>query len=601
MRPHLFALAAALVVCAPALAANHDTVVPPIGAGRFKVACSNIEQDPALIAKFGTAPIDFWEGRPANGQLRYISQILAAPGTALKFDAPVPDVRDLYPQFAGDTVTHVAIVCHPTPASNSDPDYVLPGTGDKVPRMQPAGAAPKLLGSDEYYRTLGYAGGGANTTVALPLIVFSHGLGGSPISPGYIGAMVDLASQGFVVGAVFHGDARFSRIRIEDFGDVAYLLRDFDLVVEMELMRPLSLKTMTDVLLAHPYFSAAIDAQRIGGFGASMGGQAMANLLGARLSTSIGLSCHETVRDPRIKAAVGLVPYAGQTFLPSFCRGQNGAVDVRRPYLAISGTADTTAPIKMMEQAANLFSDSRYVVALEGVKHEYLPEYRGDVMTWAVTFLRAYLGADLYASESVPNTTAPYPMAQLIRMGSVAGGPADSLRVDVHVAGEPTNDPVAVEFYNDTLGHYFVTAYPGEATGIDAGAAGPGWQRTGHAFRVSHQSFGFIYDPIPSVPVCRFYGRPAGGPNSHFYTANAGECAFVKIAGGWYYEGIAFWVIPPNPDFSCPLGMLSVLRAYNNGFPRNDSNHRYTTSNSTLAEMQRNGWKAEGTVMCASP
>ena len=48
---------------------------------------------------------------------------------------------------------------------------------------------------------------------------------------------------------------------------------------------------------------------------------------------------------------MGLVPYAGQTFLPSFCDDQAGAEEVTRPYLAIAGTADTTAPIEMVEQA----------------------------------------------------------------------------------------------------------------------------------------------------------------------------------------------------------------------------------------------------------
>lgn len=57
--------------------------------------------------------------------------------------------------------------------------------------------------------------------------------------------MVDLASYGFMVGAVFHGDPRFSRIRLEDINDVVYLLRDFDKFVEMELMRTVSLKAIS--------------------------------------------------------------------------------------------------------------------------------------------------------------------------------------------------------------------------------------------------------------------------------------------------------------------------------------------------------------------
>jgi len=36
-----------------------------------------------------------------------------------------------------------------------------------------------------------------------------------------------------------------------------------------------------------------------------------------------------------------------------------------------------------------------------------------------------------------------------------------------------------VEFHNRFLDHYFLTADPAEIAAIEAGAAGPGWQRTG--------------------------------------------------------------------------------------------------------------------------
>ncbi len=588
---------AAFVLSLPAAAINHDTVVVPVGPGPFQVACSNVAQDPAAIAALGSTPEEIWEGRPRDGQGRYIAQVLSAPATALRFDAPVPDLREIYPRYAGGSAPFVAIVCHPTPRSNADADYVLPGTGDFVPRMQPAGAAPKLLSRSEYLEAFGiYLSPPVPGPFAAPLVVFSHGLGGSPISPGYIDAMVDLAAQGFMVAAVFHGDPRFSRIRIENVGDLAFLLANFDQFVEMELLRPVSLKAMVDTLLAHPGFAPGIDPERIGGFGTSLGGQAMANILGARLTTSVGLACRSTVTDPRVKAAVGLVPYAGQTFLPSFCDDQDGAEGVDRPYLAISGTADTTAPIGMMEQALNRFRGSRYLVALEGVEHEYRPGFRDDVMTWAVTFLNAYLG--------VP--ADPGAMARLARMAGVAGGVADTLRVDVH---EPL--PLAgfearvVEFHNEILDHYFIAAGEPEIAIIDAGGAGPGWRRTGLAFKAAYVTPPATLVPPPGMPmpspVCRFYGAPAGGPNSHFFTAEASECALVKRSGGWYYEGIGFHAVAVSAGGECPPGYLRVLRAYNRGFPRNDSNHRFTTSDSTWREMERHGWALEGAVMCSPP
>jgi hypothetical protein len=44
-----------------------------------------------------------------------------------------------------------------------------------------------------------------------------------------------------------------------------------------------------------------------------------------------------------------------------------------------------------------------------------------------------------------------------------------------------------------------------------------------------------------------------------------------------------------------------VNRAYNNGFPRNDQNHRLTTSDSSIREMERKGWTYEGMTMCSRP
>jgi serine protease len=157
----------------------------------------------------------------------------------------------------------------------------------------------------------------------------------------------------------------------------------------------------------------------------------------------------------------------------------------------------------------------------------------------------------------------------------------------------------ALEFYNTLLDHYFIAAGQDEIDAIAAGGAGPGWELTGESFKV--------WPSMPSdtvvaaAPVCRFYGALAGGPNSHFFTASAEECALVKSQGGWFYEGIGFYIRPVGNPRVCPAGWLSVNRAYNNGFVRNDSNHRFTTSDSSIRSMEARGWTVEGTVMCARP
>ncbi|MDP4027990.1 MAG: peptidylprolyl isomerase [Gallionella sp.] len=169
---------------------------------------------------------------------------------------------------------------------------------------------------------------------------------------------------------------------------------------------------------------------------------------------------------------------------------------------------------------------------------------------------------------------------------------------DVEVLPEPVAGASVsvVEFYNANLDHYFITADAGEAAGIDNGSAGPGWSRTGNSFKSGG-----------SVSVCRFYGSQSPGPNSHFYTADTGECDGLKQQQAstpdtekrWNFESLDF-ASTPLSNGACPGGTTPVYRAYNNGFARGvDSNHRLTSSLAAINEVVARGWSDEGAVMCA--
>ncbi len=144
-----------------------------------------------------------------------------------------------------------------------------------------------------------------------------------------------------------------------------------------------------------------------------------------------------------------------------------------------------------------------------------------------------------------------------------------------------------VEFENTVLRHYFISYDNAEARGIDAGAAGAGWQRTGLWFR-----------PGGTTLVCRFNGTPGIGPNSHFFTADAEECALVRAARGWTYEGLGFSVTPPV-DGMCKTTERPVYRFYNNRAAQNDSNHRFLVAEAQIQSMVERGWILEGIVFCA--
>jgi hypothetical protein len=156
-----------------------------------------------------------------------------------------------------------------------------------------------------------------------------------------------------------------------------------------------------------------------------------------------------------------------------------------------------------------------------------------------------------------------------------------------------------VEYYNVFLGHYFMTEDIAEMAGIDAGKAGPGWVRTGYAFKACPLIPAPCYGQHASA-VSRFYGTPGLGPNSHFYTADAAEAAGLDRPGtGWSFEKIAFHTGVPDGNGQCASGTTPVYRLYNRRAIFNDSNHRYVTSAAERARMVAKGWADEGVRFCS--
>jgi uncharacterized protein (DUF1800 family) len=149
----------------------------------------------------------------------------------------------------------------------------------------------------------------------------------------------------------------------------------------------------------------------------------------------------------------------------------------------------------------------------------------------------------------------------------------------------------AIEFYNPSINHYFVTAYPEEAAALEAGTNVKGWKRTGGQFTVFTEAADGL------AAVCRFFGTPGKGPNSHFYTADPAECAKVKTLPAWTYEGIAFHI--PLPGNGQCGGNWPVYRSYYSDQVA-DANHRFTSDLTAHVRMkERRGDILEGVVMCA--
>lgn len=156
---------------------------------------------------------------------------------------------------------------------------------------------------------------------------------------------------------------------------------------------------------------------------------------------------------------------------------------------------------------------------------------------------------------------------------------------------------VASEFYDATLNRYFLGSDLGEMEWILGGGAGRSWVSTAYQFIVSCQPSD---SDCKMRPVCRFYGAPPLGSGSHFFTADAGECEFVKTNPAWRYEGIVFQAAVPDATGQCPQRMLPIHRFYNGATDPSQARHRWTGDWLAANLMASKGWRDEGIVFCAT-
>ena len=151
-----------------------------------------------------------------------------------------------------------------------------------------------------------------------------------------------------------------------------------------------------------------------------------------------------------------------------------------------------------------------------------------------------------------------------------------------------------IEFHNASDGQYFLTGDAREIALLDAGSIGPGWSRTGMSFH----AFANGAAGADASPVCRFFGTPGIGPNSHFYTAYENECEIVRKNSNWIEEGVTFHARLPI-DGVCGVNDVTVVRLFWPGESVTASRHRYVVEPSIANDMKAAGWLLEGPVFCA--
>jgi len=214
-----------------------------------------------------------------------------------------------------------------------------------------------------------------------PLVVVSHGTGGSALAMAWLGTR--LAAHGFIAVAVNHpGNDALEPYTAQGF--------------TLWWLRARDLSAVIDGMLADPQFAARIDPRRIGAAGFSLGGYTVIEIAGGRSSTALFDSCERdphgrscvsppefptlisrvvtllktdpgyraavrgagsSYRDPRVRAVFAIAPALGMVLTPDSLAGISIPVEI------VAGSADAIEPVTVNARyfAAHI-SGSRLII-----------------------------------------------------------------------------------------------------------------------------------------------------------------------------------------------------------------------------------------------
>ena len=236
-----------------------------------------------------------------------------------------------------------------------------------------------------------------------PLVVFSHGLGGSREVYAFIGRY--LAGHGYVCIHPQHAgtDAKVW----EQQGLAVMLLNAAD--PAQRVARVADLRFVIDHALRDPDLAIHIDPQRLAVGGHSLGAYAALALAGQ--AVAVPGEPDQVDVDPRVDAVFVLSPLGGRQ-LGLHPRSWDG---VTTPFLAITGTEDVTVGTADWNERRDPFAHApatpRIFAVIAGVRHHAFGDYdfahapvRRDPRhhPWMLAMIHTFLDARLRNTEGMP-------------------------------------------------------------------------------------------------------------------------------------------------------------------------------------------------------
>lgn len=323
--------------------------VDPLEHGAYPVATSNLQAHRPADATMA----HYLRGTFINGEARYVSSLLDFPLSAAMTTVQVPNDFELYGVYADQSLPVLMVVLYPTHPDNAHEDYRFPYDGQPdtlFPRMQPPGHPPIPFHPQKRF----------------PLIMMSHGHQSHALQN--LEEMRFLASHGYVVAGIFHGDGRISDGQAERF------------------LRPLMIKAATHYLLVHPFFTGMIDSERMGISGTSFGGFTGLTVLGAKF-----LNHPSSQSDIRYKAGFATVPWLGAGPDIPFPDDYASLANITAPFLAVVGERDTVAPPDRALEGLQHTSGPTYAFEFKGEGHNFSLTALRESRTLQVMFFDAFL------------------------------------------------------------------------------------------------------------------------------------------------------------------------------------------------------------------